>query len=44
MIKSKSARKTPSKMQGQRAVHGLAWVLAGKSTISGFTVAYLLLD
>jgi len=38
MIKNKSSTKNPSQSHGQGAVRALAWVLAGKWSIFGFTM------
>jgi len=44
MIRRTSTSKNPSKSHGQRTVRALAWLLARKLAIFGFTIVYLLLD
>ena len=44
MISCKSCNKNPSQSQGQRAVRALAWVLARKLVIFGFTLEYSVSD
>ena len=44
MISRKSCNKNPRKSQGQRAVRALAWLLAGKSVVFGFTLEYSVFD
>jgi len=44
MISRKSSTKKPSQSHGQRTVRALAWLLARKLAIFGFTIVYLLLD